>query len=116
MGMLAADHNRAFLAARQRGDVAVTADLTRRRREIVGLVEGADLGLIGKEDVDMLGDEIAELGAVAADAERVAEAEADPPPGLMRERRRLAEGLLGARRIEKIAFEVGHLRRRDDLG
>src|SRR5260221_4533106 len=114
MGMVGGHDNRAPLAAGQRGDVAIPAHQPHRLVEILGLVERADLRLVGEEDVDMVADEVAELGAMAADAKRVAEAEADPPPGGMGELRRLAEGLLGARRVEAIALEVGNLGGCDD--
>src|SRR5438876_1227962 len=115
MGMLARYDNRAFLAAGQGGDVAMRPHAARRLVEIVGLVERADLRLVGEEDIDVMRHQLAELGAVPPDAERVAEAEADAPPGAVGELCRLAEGRLGARRIEEIAFEIGDLRRRDQL-
>ncbi len=49
--------------------------------EILGLVERADLRLIGEQDVDMAVDQIAEGGAVALDAKRVGQAQRHPAAG-----------------------------------
>src|SRR3546814_10750659 len=50
-----------------------------------------------------------ELLAVAADAERVREAERHLAAALMRDACRLQERLLGLRRIPEIALEIDHL-------
>ncbi len=50
-------------------------------REIVRLVQRADLGLVGEQDIDLAHDQLAERGAVAIDAKRVGQAQRDPPSG-----------------------------------
>ncbi len=84
--------------------------------EIIGLVERADFGFVGEQDVDMAVDEVAERGAMALDAKRVGERQRDLAPGGMGDRGGLEERLLRQRRVEQIAFEIGHLRGADDLG
>ena len=106
--------DRALLAPRQGRDLAMAAHGAERRVEILGLVERADFGLVGEEDVDMAGDERAELGAVALDAEGVGQGQADLAPGAVGELRRLLERRLGARWIEQVALEIGHLCRGDE--
>src|SRR6185312_2054231 len=64
--------------------------------------------LVGEDDVDgALTNEIKELGAVAIDAEGVRQRQRHLARSLVRDRRRLDEGLLRLRRVPKIAFEVG---------
>ena len=60
----------------------------RGRGEVGGLVERADLGLVGEEDVDVAVDELAKGRAVAPDAERVGEAERHLAPGGVGDRTR----------------------------
>ena len=56
--------------------------------EIVGLVQRADLGLVGEQDIDLARHQLAERGAVAVDAERVGQAQRDLPSGAVRDPRR----------------------------
>src|SRR5579883_1517780 len=69
VGGVGRDDDRAALAARQRGDLALAAHGTDGGVEILGLEERADLGLVGDENIDMAGEERAEGGAVASAAE-----------------------------------------------
>ena len=84
--------------------------------KVGGLVERADLGFVGEEDVDMSVDEVAKRLAMAPDAERVGEAERHLAPGGMGDRRGLAKRLLRLRRVEQIAFEIGDLAGDDHVG
>src|SRR5690606_16459935 len=110
------EHDRALLAARQRRDGALPARRLEGRVEILDLPERAELDLVREQDVDMFADQLAELRPMAADAERVGEAERHLAPGLMGDRSRLAEGLLGARRVPQIALQIGDLGARDQGG
>ena len=91
--ILAGEDFRAFLAARQHRDLGLAAHRGGGLLEILRLVERADLGLVGEEDVDMAADQVAEIGAVAIDAERIGEGEADFAAGLVGNGGRLTEGL-----------------------
>ena len=75
--------------------------------ELVLLVEAADLGLVGEQDVDVVADQGAEGVAVAADAEGVGERERDLAAGLVGDGGGAGEGLLGFRRVEQVALEIG---------
>ena len=109
-------HDAALRAAGQRRDRDMAAHRSRGLREIAGLVQRADLGLVGEQDIDLAHHQLAERGAVAVDAERVGQAQRDLPAGAMGDRGGAAKRLLGARRVEQIAFEIGHLRGADQLG
>ena len=76
--------------------------------EFVALIEAANLRLVGEQDIDLGGDQVAEGGAVPVHAERIGERQRHPPPGRMRRRRRLPERALGGRRVEQITFQVGN--------
>src|SRR3954451_2169362 len=80
--LVAADDDAPRAAAGQRGDLDMAAHRLRRRNEVAGLVKRADLGLVGEQDVDLAGDQLAEGGAVTLDAKRVGKAQRDAPPGL----------------------------------
>ena len=58
-------------------------------------------------------DEIAKRRAMALDAERVGQRQRDLMPGGMGDCGGLAKRLLRQRRVEQIAFEIGHLSRAD---
>src|SRR5437764_1725781 len=68
----------ALFAAGQRGDRDMAAHRLRRRREIFGLVKRADLRFVGEQDIDLALDKLAEGSPMAANAERVREAQRDP--------------------------------------
>ena len=85
-----------------------------RRVEVGGLVERMQFRPIGEEDVDRpVADQPEELVAKAVDAERIGKRQRDLASGAMGDRRGLAEGLLGQRRIPEIALEIGDPRRGD---
>ncbi len=84
--------------------------------ELGGFVERADLDLVGEEDVDMAIHQLAEIGAVAFDAERVGERQRDLATLRVGDLGGLAKRLLRQWRVEEIAFEIGYLRRAHDLG
>src|SRR6202035_3081284 len=86
------------------------------RGEVVRLVKRADLGFIGKEDVDMTVDEVAKVRPVPPDAEGVGKAQSHFAPRGMGDRGGFAEGFLSLRRVEEIAFEIGDLRGGDHIG
>src|SRR5208282_2665654 len=69
--LLLGDDVGAALAARQHRDLAMAADMLGRLLEMLGLVERADLVLVGEQHVDMALDQVEELGAVAPDAEGI---------------------------------------------
>ena len=74
-------HDAALGAAGQRRDRDMAAHRRGRGGEILGLVERADLRLVGEQDVDMAVDQIAKRGAMALDAERVGQAQRHPAAG-----------------------------------
>ncbi len=113
VGLLAGEHQRAAGAAGERRQLAGAAGLPQRLVEIIDLPEGADLRLIGEEDVDMLAQQVAERGAVPVDAEGVGEREGDLAAAFVSDAGRLDEGLLRRRRIEEIAFQIRHPRPQD---
>ena len=92
------------------------ADRCHGGSEIVRLVQRADFGLVGEENVDMTVDEAAKRGAMPPDAERVGKAQRHLASRRMGGRRGFAKGLLRERRVEQIAFEVCDLRRGDHVG
>jgi hypothetical protein len=55
----------------------VAADPRQRGVEIVDLVERADLGLVGEQDVDVVLEQLQERGAMPIDAERIGQRERD---------------------------------------
>ena len=67
--LVAIDHDRTLLAARQRRDLAVLAHLLQGVVEVFGLVERQDLAFIGEQDVHVLLGQIEELVAKARHAE-----------------------------------------------
>ena len=103
-------------AAGQRRDRDMAAHRGRRGGEILGLVQRADLDLVGEQDVDMPVDQIAERGAMALDAERVGQRQRHLMPGAMGDCGGLAERLLRQWRVEQIAFEIGDLGGGDERG
>ena len=111
---LARDH-RAPGAPGQRGDGTVRAGSLERALEFAHLIERHRLILVREQDVDFVRHQVAELGAVALDAETVGEREADPPACGVGDPERLAEGLLGRRRIPEIALHVEEPRPGDEV-
>ena len=101
----------AALAPGQRGDRDMAAHRLRRCREVVSLVQRADLRLVGEQDIDLALDQFAEGGPMPPDTERVGEAQRDTAPGAVRDRRGPAKSGLRLRRVEQIAFEIGDLGR-----
>src|SRR5579859_7744868 len=76
-GLSCGNDDRPVLAARQRRNFALPAHRTDGLVEIAGLKERANLRLIGEQDVDVTGDELAKFGAVAVYAKRIGERQAD---------------------------------------
>ena len=111
--LLARHDDRAALAARERGHLAAPAHLLQRGVEVPRLVQRADLGLVGEQDVHVVLDQVEERVAVPVDAERIGQRERDLASRRVRQPGRRAEGLLSIRRIEEIALEVDDLRARD---
>ena len=60
-------------AAGQGREPGLAAHQLDRLLEPIGAVQAADLDLVGDQDVDMMRDQVGELGALAVDAERVRE-------------------------------------------
>jgi len=108
------DDDRAELGTRQGGDGSVTAHGLDRRVE-VGAVQSGDLGLVGEQEVDVVGDQIQEVVAVAFDAEAVRQGHRDRPAGVVSDGGRPTEGLLRVGSIEQVALEVQHRSRRHDV-
>ena len=75
------------------------------------------LALVGKHDIDRaVLDQIEEFRAIAIDAECIRERERHLPARAVRDLGRLAERLLGMRRIPKIALEIDDGRRGNLFG
>src|SRR5207248_1429077 len=96
MALLSGQNDAARSAAGQGGDRDMAAHRRCRRIEILGLIQRADLVLVGEQDIDLARHQLAEGGAVAVDAERIGQAQRDLPPGPMGNRRRGAERRLRA--------------------
>jgi nitrate/nitrite transport system ATP-binding protein len=103
---LGGEDHRAPLGAGQACDGAVAAHAPRRLLEVVDLVQRADLGLVGEEDVDAVLDELEELEAVAVDAERVGERERHGGPRLAGGVHGDADRLLGHRCVPEVPLGV----------
>ena len=106
----------ALCAAGQRGDRDMAAHGGGGGGEVRGLVERADLDLVGEQDVDVAGDKVAEVGAMTLDAERVGERQRHLGAGGVGDRGGLAKRLLRQRRVKQIAFEIGDLGGADEAG
>src|SRR6266542_428997 len=113
--LVAGDHHRALGAAGQRRHRDAAADLAHGLLEAAELEQRDDLLLVGEQHVDRAVDQLHEGLAVAVDAERVRQGERDPLAELMRQRGRLAEGVLGAGAVPQVALEVDQLGARDQL-
>ena len=73
------------------------AQLRQRGVEIRGLVQRMQFGLVGENEIDgALAHQVEKLVAVAIDAERIRQRQRDLAAGVMRDRRGLDEGFLGA--------------------
>ena len=83
--------------------------------ERVDLVERQGLVLVGEQDVDLIGHEVAPGLSVALDAERVRERERDTAAGVVGHAAGLPVGLLGLRAVEEVALEERDLGGRDQL-
>src|SRR5690606_19499791 len=108
MDLAICDDDRALLGARERGELAVLAHLLQRVVENVGLVERENFRLVREEEIDLVPGETAELVAKAVDAETVGKRERDETARLVRDLRRLQEGVLRAWLVPEIAFHVSH--------
>ena len=66
-------------------------------------------GLVGEHQVDRaVAHQFEEFAAIAVDAERIRQRQRDLAAGLMRDRGRLDEGVLGVLRIPEITLEIEH--------
>jgi hypothetical protein len=83
--------------------------------EGVDLVQRRDLDLVREQHVDVLLDQLEELGAVAVDAEAVRQCERDAVPSVVRDSCRQAECVLGFGLVPQVALEEQHLGATDEL-
>jgi puromycin-sensitive aminopeptidase len=82
--------------------------------EIIHLVERADLGLVGEEDVDVPLDELEELHPMAVDAESVGQRKRHRGGRIGRGRHHGAEGVLRVGFVPEIPLDVNDPGGRDD--
>ena len=94
----------------------MAAHLLERGIEVVDLVQRADLGLVGEEHVDLVGDEITELLPVPVHTERVGQGERDLAVRAACGGRRLPDGVLRRRLVPEVSLEVGHRGAGDEGG
>src|SRR5439155_284402 len=78
--LVAPDDHRASRAPREGRDLAVLASVLERSVEVVDLVQRADLGLIGEQDVDVALDELEERVPMTVHAKGIGQRERDDPP------------------------------------
>ena len=90
------------------------ADFLQCGVEVAHLIQRADLGLVGEQDVDVALDQVEEGVAMPVHAEGIGQRERDLAPRRVRQAGRRTEGFLSIRRIEEIALEVDDLRARDE--
>src|SRR5215472_14856841 len=95
-------------ATGQSGDRDMTTNRRCGRAKIIRLVQRADFGFVGEQNVDMPIDEVAECRPVPSNAKRIGKAQRHLPPRGMGNGGRFAEGFLCQRRVEKVTFEVGY--------
>ena len=79
-----------------------------RPRRTVHLIQAADLGLVGEQDVHFAGHQFAESGAMAVDAECVRQRQRHLAPGGVGRSGSAAERGLCGRRIEQVALQIQH--------
>ena len=102
--------DRALLAARDRPDPRPAAHVGERLLERVDLEERADLRLVREHDIDVVLDQVQELGAEPVDAEAVGQGERGAATGPVGEVEGSLERRLGGGRVPQVALGV------DDLG
>ena len=108
------EDDRTMLGTGQAGHRHMPDDVGDGDVELRGLVQRADLGFVGEEDVDIAGDQVEELGSMAIHAEAVGEGEGHPRARRMRSTDGGADDVLGAGIVPEIALDVEHLRRCDE--
>ncbi|KNA03684.1 hypothetical protein SOVF_206750 [Spinacia oleracea] len=112
----AAQDNSTFFAHRHRRDLAIGGDFRQRQLEIVGFVKRKRFLLVGENDVHRAGaHQVEKFLAVTADAETVGQRHGNFAAIFMRNAGAFANGVLGARRIPQVTFEIGDLGLRHDV-
>src|SRR5688500_4465016 len=71
MSLPAGCDDRTLLAAGEAGELGAAAHLGERFIKAADLIERKDLSLVREQDIDMLVDERAEIGAMTLDTERI---------------------------------------------
>src|SRR5436305_516782 len=93
-------------AAGQERELALGPNLLERVVEVLDLVQRADLGFVGEHDVDRVDDELAELVAMALDAEPVAQRERDLVARVPGDLHRFADRRLCGLHVPQVALAV----------
>jgi len=99
------DHHRPARTAREGGEDPGLLHVVQGGLEGRGPKEGDDLVLVGEQDVDLAGEQIEELAAVALDAEGVREAEGDGTVVLVAHLDGAAHGVLCRWEVPEVALE-----------
>ena len=109
-GFLARYDQTTLFATRDHRKPRVVAQRIERGVEVGGLVQAVQFTLVGENEIDRAGsDEIEEFRAITVDAERIRQGQRDVALGVVRNLRRLEEGLLRVRRIPEITLEIDDL-------
>ena len=113
---VAGDDDRTLFAPGQCRDLGMAANPVQCCLEVVDLIERTDFRFVGEEDIDMVRPPA--RGTRRDNDPRRTDRTATGLPSVPRRARswRPCGRLPGARRIEQIAFEIGHLRGRDEVG
>src|SRR5262249_6295271 len=117
VGFLARHDQTTPFAARDHRKPRILAQRIERGVEVGGLIQAVQFAFVGENEVDGAGaDEIEEFRAITVDAERIRQGQRDVAVGVMRNLRRLEEGLLGVRRIPEVTLEIDDLSGRNGIG
>ena len=106
---ISSEDHRTELGTGEARDGHMTDDLRHGYFEIVGLVERADLCLVGEQDVDIAGDQTKELITMSIDAEAVGEGERDSRPCLTGGGNGGPDDVLGTRIVPEVSLDIEHL-------
>src|SRR6516164_6162531 len=98
-------HDATLFAARHHRKLGLGAHRFHCAVEVGSLVQTVQLALVGKDDINgTLANEIEKFHTIAVDAERIGQSNRNLATRLVCDAGSLDEGLLGLRRIPKIAF------------
>src|SRR5262249_29088529 len=117
VGFLARHDQTTPFAARDYRKPRILAQRIERGVEVGRLVHAVQFAFVGDNEADRdRADEVEESWAITVDAERIRQGQRDVAVGVVRNLRRLEEGLLGLRRIPEVTLEIDDLSGRNGIG